>query len=253
MRRFFTEPENVDKENMTLSLYEDASHISRVLRMEVGDKIAVFDGSGYEYIAELCEINQEFSLCRIISCDKSMLEPKTKVTLYQGVPKAGKMDVIVQKAVELGVYKIVPVQMSRSVAKISDDKKGDKKILRLQKISKEAAKQCGRGILPEVTMPISFNTLLDEIKGYNLTIMLYEELGHGGEKNLKSILRENISAENIAVIVGPEGGFSSEEAESYKNLCASNAYAAGLGPRILRTETAGSTALSIIMYEKDEI
>lgn len=255
MRRFFTEPENVNMDDGTLEICEDAAHISKVLRFECGDRILVFDGTGYEYEAELTEISKEISRCRIISKKKSKLEPKTHVTIFQGIPKAGKLDVIVQKAVELGVYEVVPVRMSRCVAKITDDKKGFQKIERLNKISREAAKQCGRGMIPIVTQPLSFKQMVDSIKGYDLSIMLYEELGHSGERNLKDILRNNSGAVNIAVIIGPEGGFSGSEADMIRTLSTSRGdiFCVGLGERILRTETAGSTALSIIMYEKDEI
>lgn len=253
MRRFFTEPENVDKENQTLVIYEDASHISKVLRMECGDRILVFDGSGFEYEAELTDITKNYSCCKIIRDEESKLEPHTKITLFQGIPKSGKLDVIVQKAVELGVYRVVPVRMSRCVAKIPNDKKGIQKIERLNKIAKEAAKQCGRGLVPQVTAPVDFSEVIRLSADFDLCLMLYEELGHDGKRNLKQILKENEQAENIAVIIGPEGGFSNEEADELTGLKAENTFAAGLGPRILRTETAGSTVLSIIMYEKNEI
>lgn len=253
MRRFFTEPENVDRESRTLVIYEDAAHISKVLRMECGDRILVFDGSGFEYEAELAEITKDCSRCKIIREEESKLEPRTKVTIFQGIPKSGKLDVIVQKAVELGVYRVTPVRMSRSVAKISDDKKGAQKIERLNKISKEAAKQCGRGLVPQVAMPVDFSEVIKSAADFDLCIMLYEEFGHDGRKNMKQILETNKDAESIAVIIGPEGGFSREEADEFIGLSSQNVCTAGLGPRILRTETAGSTALSIIMYEKDEI
>lgn len=254
MRRFFTEPENVNTQDETLVICEDASHISKVLRYECGERILVFDGSGYEYEAELVEITKAFSKCRIINKKKSRLEPKTSVTIFQGIPKSGKLDVIVQKAVELGVYEIVPVRMARSVAKISDDKKGVQKIDRLNKISREAAKQCGRGLVPKVSMPIPFKSMLDLLENYDLSLMLYEELGHSGARNLKNVLKGNTDAMNIAIIIGPEGGFSDSEAELVQEVSSDqNVFCVGLGERILRTETAGSTALSIIMYEKDEI
>jgi len=254
MRRFFTEPENVDRENETLIIYEDAGHIMKVLRMSCGDRISVFDGSGYEYETEITEISASCMNCRILNVQKSSLEPRTKVTLFQGIPKAGKLDVIVQKAVELGVHKIVPVSCLRSVAKIPVGSRGANKIERLNKISREAAKQCGRGLVPQVAEPVGFCDVISALKNYDLSIMLYEELGHSGEKNLKQVLRSSIgaAAENIAVIIGPEGGIAREEADAFLEL-GGETFAVGLGRRILRTETAGSTALSIIMYEKDEI
>lgn len=254
MRRFFTEPDNVDRESASLVIYEDASHISRVLRMQPGDMIKVFDGSGFEYEAEIEEISERSTRCKIKNSRKSSLEPTTKVTLFQGIPKSGKLDVIVQKAVELGVFEVVPVSMSRSVARI-EGPKSDKKIERLNKISREAAKQCGRGVVPAVTVPVNFDELIARLGEFDLGLMLYEELGHDGKRDLKRILRSDTGREavRIAVIVGPEGGLADEEAEAFLALGGGKFFAAGLGERILRTETAGSTALSIIMYEKDEI
>lgn len=252
MRRFFTEPDNIDLNNSTLTIIDDAVHISKVLRMECGDKIIVFDGTGYEYIAELINIEKEKSTANILERSLSELEPEIKVTLFQGIPKSDKLEIIVQKAVELGVHDIVPVKTTRSVAKIADDKKGKQKIERLNKISKEAAKQCGRGLVPKVSMPVTFNVMAENLKNFDLSIMFYEELGHDGRKNLKDILRANKDAVSIAVLIGPEGGFSPSEAENIQNMDGKT-FCAGLGKRILRTETAGSTALSVIMYEKDEI
>lgn len=252
MRRFFTEPDNIDLNNSTLTIIDDAVHISKVLRMECGDKIIVFDGTGYEYEAELINIEKEKSTANILERSLSELEPEIKVTLFQGIPKSDKLEIIVQKAVELGVHDIVPVKTTRSVAKIADDKKGQQKIERLNKISKEAAKQCGRGLVPKVSMPVTFNVMAENLKNFDLSIMFYEELGHDGRKNLKDILRANKDAVSIAVLIGPEGGFSPSEAENIQNIDGKT-FCAGLGKRILRTETAGSTALSVIMYEKDEI
>lgn len=252
MRRFFTEPDNIDLNNSTLTIIDDAVHISKVLRMECGDRIIVFDGTGYEYEAELINIEKEKSTANILERSLSELEPEIKVTLFQGIPKSDKLEIIVQKAVELGVHDIVPVKTTRSVAKIADDKKGQQKIERLNKISKEAAKQCGRGLVPKVSMPVTFNVMAENLKNFDLSIMFYEELGHDGRKNLKDILRANKDAVSIAVLIGPEGGFSPSEAENIQNMDGKT-FCAGLGKRILRTETAGSTALSVIMYEKDEI
>lgn len=255
MRRFFTEPENVSTDSGTLVIYEDAGHISKVLRMECGDRILVFDGSGFEYVAEISEIEKSKTVCKIISAEESRLEPRTKVTLFQGIPKSGKMDIIVQKAVELGVHHIVPVDCVRSVAKILSGERGAQKIERLNKIAREAAKQCGRGFVPRVAEPLSFKGVVDRLSEFDLSLMLYEELGHGGEKNLKRILKSDTgkNAVSIAVVIGPEGGIAREEADGFLESECKNAFAVGLGERILRTETAGSTALSIIMYEKDEI
>ena len=232
-----------------IEITEDAAHISKVLRMENGDRILVFDGSGAEYEAEITEIGGGAIRARIVTEQTSEYEPDIQVTLFQGIPKSGKLETIVQKAVELGAYRIVPFRADRSVAKIPDGSKGEQKIARLNKVAREAAKQCGRGLVPEVTMPTSLSEMINMLSALDMSVMLYEELGHAGERNLKQILKQ--SAKSIGVIIGPEGGFSASEAERLTAL--DNVYAAGLGPRILRTETAGMAAISVIMYEKDEI
>lgn len=246
LRRFFTEPQNIT--DTTAIIYEDAAHITRVLRMKPEDKILIFDGTGMEYTAELVSIDQSSCVAHIISAEESRQEPKTRVTIYQGIPKSDKMESIIQKSVELGVYKLVPVMMDRCIAKLENEKKQLEKIKRWKKISVEAAKQCGRGILPEVALPISFSQAIDEMTSKGLAIMPYEMLA-SSSSDLKSVLSAK-NCEEISVIIGPEGGFSDKEAELAKNKGVS---LVGLGPRILRTETVSSAILGIIMYEKNEI
>lgn len=247
MRRFFTEPENITEN--TACLYEDAVHITKVLRMQVGDEVLIFDGTGYEYIAKLSELNKECCKAEIISKEFSALEPKVKVTIYQGIPKSGKMEGIIQKSVELGAYSIVPVSMDRCVSKIEAGKKEAEKIKRWNKVAVEAAKQCGRGILPEVKPPITFKEALNRLKDTPLALMPYEMLAHNGVASLKGTLSQS-NATEIGVIIGPEGGFSDSEAELAKN---EGLTLVGLGRRILRTETVSSAILATIMYENDEM
>lgn len=243
MRSFFTEPENIKENSVVLT--EDASHIKKVLRMQQKDKILVFDGTGNEYIAEIDEIGTDFVKCSILEKSFSDSEPDVKVTIFQGIPKSDKMEQIVQKCVELGVYEIVPVKMDRCIAKINNNEK----IKRWNKISREAVKQCGRGLIPKILEPVDFKDAIEQIKKLDLSVMPYEILGHNGEKGLKEILKQNRGQKNIGVIIGPEGGFSDSEAEYAK---ASGVNTVGLGRRILRTETVASTMLSVIMYENDE-
>lgn len=243
MRSFFTEPENVKGE--TIVLTEDAMHIKKVLRMNPGDEVLVFDGTGKEYVAVLEEIETSGVNCRILSESFSDSEPKIKVTVFQGIPKSDKMEQIIQKCVELGVHKIVPVKTSRCVAKVKDSEK----IKRWNKISREAVKQCGRGLIPEVTEPVDFKTAVECLKKTDIPVMPYEVMGHEGKRGLKELLSEKSGAESIGIIIGPEGGFSDEEA-SYaisEGVCA-----VGLGKRILRTETVSSAMLAVIMYENNE-
>lgn len=246
MRRFFTDPENIIGDN--IRIIEDASHITKVLRKSPGDKIIVFDGSGYEYTASLSVVNSKECLAKVIKKEFSACEPDIKVSLFQGLPKSDKMDLIVQKSVELGVYEITPVISERCVSKLNE-KNSEVKIRRWNKISVEAAKQCGRGICPRVTSPLSFSDAVSKMKELSLAVMPYEVLGHEGEHGLKELLKK-WDGKSIGILIGPEGGFSDFEAEFAKER---GIYQVGLGRRILRTETVGSSLISIVMYEKDEI
>ncbi len=247
MRRFFTEPQNITGDKA--SIYEDSRHISQVLRMNPGDEILIFDGTGKEYKARLTEIEKSVCCAKILEENISLSEPKTSITLFQGLPKSGKMETIVQKAVELGVSKIVPVEMERCVTRINSKKAGAEKAARWNKVSLEAAKQCGRGKVPEVLEPIPFELAISEIKKARLSIMPYEELGHEGKLGLKALLADNKDAEDIVVLVGPEGGFSESEVKLARE---SRINMVGLGKRILRTETVASAIIPVIMFERDE-
>lgn len=246
MRRFFTEPENI--KNDIAELIEDAGHIKKVLRMEIGDRIIVFDGSGFQYECELVEIENKVCRAKIIGKEESTSEPETKVYLFQGLPKSGKMETIIQKAVELGVYEVVPVIMDRCVLKLDEKAKTDK-TKRWQKVAVEAVKQCGRGLVPKVHTPVKFSEAVKMLKELDLAFMPYEEMGHSGQRGLKELLKD-FNGKSVGFIVGPEGGFSDAEVTLAKENKISTI---GLGSRILRTETAGSTVISIIMYEFDEI
>lgn len=248
MRRFFTEPENV-KDGQAV-LIEDAAHITKVLRMSIGDEILIFDGSGMEYTARSVEIDKRVCRAEIIETVETAAEPAIKVALFQGIPKAGKMEQIVQKAVELGAAEIYPVMMDRSVVRLDSEKDKKSKTERWSKVAQEAVKQCGRGRVPKVHIPVSFQQALENMSKYDLSLMPYEELGHAGQRGLKELLQEK-DYSSVAVLIGPEGGFSG--AEVAEVTAVGKPVTVGLGARILRTETAGSTVLSIIMYENDEI
>lgn len=247
MRRFFTEPENINGEIAYIK--EDAAHIKKVLRMNEGDKILIFDGSGNEYTAQLTEIASDCCTAKILSVETSKQEPSVKVRIYQALPKTGKMESIIQKSVELGVNSIVPVLTERCVSKLDGGKREAEKIKRWNKVAIEAAKQCGRGILPKVEAPLTFKEAITQMKNDELALIPYEMLGHDGVANIKSVLTQS-DAKTISAIIGPEGGFSDNEA----NYAIENGiYAIGLGKRILRTETASSMLLSVIMYEKNSL
>lgn len=246
MRRFFTEPINIS--DGKIRIIEDAGHITKVLRMSVGDEIIVFDGTGKEYLSKLEVISPKECLATVVSEEFSSSEPRIKVSVFQGIPKSGKMETIIQKVVELGAYEIIPVEMERCVVRL-DGKSRVEKAKRWNKVSVEAAKQCGRSFIPKVLEPVDFGKALEMMKTHDLAVMPYEVLGHEGEKGLKPLLK-SFDGETIGVIIGPEGGFSDKEAELAKN---NGVNQIGLGERILRTETVASAIVPIIMYEKDEI
>lgn len=248
MRRFFTEPQNISGD--TAFIFEDSSHIKKVLRMEPGDEILIFDGTGYEYTACLTSIEKDKCEARITGKSLSLSEPSVKVWLFQGIPKTGKMETIIQKAVELGVCAVVPVIMDRCVTRINNKQAGEEKVRRWNKVSVEAVKQCGRGIIPRVHDPVSFEMAVSMMKNLHLAMMPYEELGHAGKNGLREALDFAPDAESIGIMVGPEGGFSDSEAELAKK---ENISMIGLGKRILRTETVASALIPIIMFYKNEI
>jgi 16S rRNA (uracil1498-N3)-methyltransferase len=242
MSRFFVAPENVGEKNIVIDNKEDLHHMIKVLRMSEGDELDISDSQEWEYRAKLIYLDTDSAEAEILDKQKFTAEPEVKVTLFQGIPKQGKMETIVQKTVELGVNRIVPVFMARTV--VADKGKFGKKIERWQKVAAEAVKQCRRGIIPEVCDAVKSKDLPDMLKGFDLVLFPYEnETG----RTIKDSLRElKDKPATVAVIIGPEGGFSDKEADSLK---ACGADCVSLGKTILRTETAGMTALSMVMYE----
>lgn len=245
MPKFFVESDKIDASTIVIDT-EDVNHIRKVLRMNIGDKLNVCDSSGWDYEAEITSITEKNIICAIVQKRKSDTEPDLEVVLYQALPKASKMEYIIQKTVELGINKIVPVSTSRCVVKIENKKDGEKKQSRWQKIAESAAKQSGRGIIPEISVPISFDEALEDLAAYDLSFVPYE-----CEENntVKNELKNISSKKKVSFIVGPEGGFSSLEIEKLKQKGINTVT---LGRRILRTETAGEAVLTMIMYEADE-
>ena len=235
MPRFFVNKQQITETAVTIEK-PDSVHIGRSLRMRIGDEIIVCC-EGTEYVCSIGSISDESVICNIISSEISRNEPNVDVTLFQAVPKGDKLDTIVQKAVELGVTKICPVLTSRCVAR-PDRKSFEKKLERLNRIALEAAKQSGRGIVPQVTELISFEEAADMLAENDFPIICYE---CGGINLSQAGLKADSS---IGIFIGSEGGFERSEVE----LCVSKgAVAAGLGNRILRCETAPLAALSIVM------
>ena len=240
VHRFFVNPSDISSCGVEIT-GDDVAHISKVLRLRCGDKISVCDQDGFDYICTVSEVGKERVFARVDEKLPSISESRVSVTLYQGLPKGDKMELIIQKCTELGVKRFVPVVMQRSVSRPKD---ASKKTARYRKIALEAAKQSKRSAVPYVCDATDFASVLDRIKdGDALNILPYEN-----EKSttLKEVLRKNCDAKNINLIIGPEGGFSDEE---IADALAQNIQTVTLGPRILRCETAPIAAVAAIMYE----
>ena len=240
MPRFFVETEKPEGSSVKI-IGDDARHIARALRMAVGDEITVCDLSGTEHTCRLVRIRDEECECEILSSHAGKTEPPVKITLFMAYPKADKLETVIQKAVELGASKIVPFESSRCIKRPKADKI-DKQNSRLSRIAEEAAKQCGRSLLPTVSSPLSFDGALEEAKKSELGIFCYEG---EGTLSFKSVLESHPEVKSISVTVGCEGGFSEGEVEKAR---AAGLIPVNLGPRILRCETAPSYALSAISY-----
>ncbi len=245
MHRFFINKENIINDTVLID-GDDVKHIKNVLRLKIGSKIVVCDGECSDYVVEIAKIGNNDVCGTILNKEKSKGEPPIDIVLYQGLPKSAKMDLIVQKCTELGVCKIVPIVTERTVVKVEDNKKEQKKIDRWNRIALEAAKQSKRGKVPEVKSIISFERLINDIADGSFTIVPYEdELKIGAKEILKKC-----NGEKINIIIGPEGGFEETEIAKLKEI---GGHIISLGPRILRTETAGFATLSIIMYELGDL
>ena len=220
MSRYFVDPSACSGSHIYLDDKDDIKHITNVLRMKTGDELTVSDTFEWEYTCVIEEIDKQLITLKIVDKQKFSREPGINITLFQGIPKGSKLDDVVRKTTEMGICGIVPVFMDRTVVK--DSGTYHKKVARLRTIAKEASKQCQRGSIPKVSDSMSF----DEIKDA-----------------LRSLTSK---PENAAVIIGPEGGFSDNEACTIKKT---NAHTVTLGSTILRTETAGIVALAMMMYE----
>ena len=252
MIKFFVDKEDIFENKIYLSSPEDRKHLTKVLRARVGDEVMISDKEAFEYETVIDEITESDVVLRITGKHEFSQEPETKITLYQGVPKGPKLETVVQKTVELGVKRIVPVFMSRTV--VADKGNFSKKRYRLQKIADEAVKQCKRGIIPEVADAMSFRDMMAELaeRKYDAILVAYEnEKGY----SIKDALRDSgkyaplRKGSEVALIIGPEGGFEEEEVELILDEFDRKACAVTLGKTILRTETAGPAALAMIMYE----
>ena len=244
MYHFFVERSQIDTENKTAYIEgSDYNHIKNVIRLNPGEEISLSDGeSDNEYRVSVKEYSDDRVICDLLFIKESDVELPIRITLMQALAKGDKMETVVQKAVELGAYSIMPVKTERCVVKW-DDKKADSKIKRLNTIAEAAAKQSQRGIIPEVTDALTFKEAIDAVKDFDIKLMPYE-MAEGMEKT-REILSKINAGMSVAVLIGPEGGFAGSEVK----YAAENGFEIiTLGKRILRTETAGMTVLSILSY-----
>jgi 16S rRNA (uracil1498-N3)-methyltransferase len=246
MARFFVNKENIS-ENEIVITGDDVNHIKNVLRLKVDTEIGVSDGCGRDYKAEIRKIEKDIVIARITSWIDSCNEPRIKVLLVQAIPKSDKMDIIIQKNVELGIHSILPIVTARTVVKIDSADSGRKKTERWRRIALEAAKQSQRGIVPVVEEPVSFEKAVRTVK-QRCDVCIIPCLREK-KRALKEVLRNTVF-NSIAVFIGPEGGFADEEVDQ---ASAEGIIPVTLGARVLRTETAGLAVLSSIMYELGEL
>lgn len=242
MYQFFVEPSQIQDKKIIIT-GGDVNHIKNVLRLNIGEEIAVRNGvDGKEYRCGIEAFTQDSVICTLRFIREEGVELPSKIFLFQGIPKADKMELIIQKSVELGAFEVIPVAVKRCVVKL-DEKKAAAKVNRWQGIAEAAAKQCKRGIVPVVREPMSMKEAVAYARGMDVKLIPYEladDMAH-----TKRIIEAVRPGESVAIFIGPEGGF--EESEIVEALEA-GIEAVTLGKRILRTETAGLAVLSWLMY-----
>lgn len=245
MYRFYIDQNDICGKNIIIT-GADVNHIKNVLRLERGDWIIACDGMGKDYISRIAVIDSTCIKLETCKVQESGTELGTSLVLFQGVPKGDKMEFIIQKSVELGVSAIVPVFMNRCVVKLNKEK-SLKKQERWQKIAEAAAKQSGRGIVPEVNIPVTLKEAFDIAASLEYNIIPYE-LQDGIEKS-REVIKEACGKKSAGIFIGPEGGFEKEEVQDAISM---GIKPVSLGKRILRTETAGMAVLSIMMFQMQE-
>ena len=263
MYHFYTDKANISEK--TISIFgEDVNHILNVLRLSIGDEITISDGSSRDYLCQISDYSSDNSkfgepavIADIIDISDSNAELPAEIYLFQGVPKGDKLETIIQKCVELGVYSIIPVMMERTIVKL-DDKKKEKKINRYNAIAESAAKQSRRGIIPKILDYMTMDEAISFAESQMDTVLFPYELAEGMDLSreiinslVKEVVDKNSKKEkmSIGIFIGPEGGFSENEAMELEGI---DAKIVSLGHRILRTETAGMTVMSILSFLMDK-
>ena len=244
MFRYFCADENINNNRVTVE-GGDAKHLKTILRAQLGDKISLVTESK-EYIAEIELINKDDIICTLVGETTSNNETKINITLCQGIPKQTKMETIIQQNVELGVKNFIPIITERTVVKLNEKDREQKKLDRWQKIAKESAKQSKRNIIPTVEDITTVKQLIEKLRNEDAQIIVPYELEN--VKLLKDVLID--PKENYYIVIGPEGGFDIKEIELFQEI---GAHIVTLGKRILRTETAGIVTASIVMFACNEM
>ena len=244
MYQFFIETSQIAEDQIRI-LGKDVNHMKNVLRMKPGEEIRVTDSeTSRSYRCEVAELYEETVVCHILAEEEEGSELPVRIYLFQGLPKADKMELIIQKSVELGVNTIIPVAMKNCVVKL-DEKKAANKVKRWQAIAESAAKQSKRTVIPEVKMPVSWKEAVRQAKILDITLVPYEN--ERGLQATREIMQGIPDGATIGVMIGPEGGFSPEEIAEVDGTM----HRISLGRRILRTETAGLATLSMLIYTLD--
>lgn len=241
MYQFFVEDGQVGTDSVTIE-GSDVNHIKNVLRMKQGEKVRISTSSGKNYFGTIADFSEAMVLVDILEECADDTELDNKIYLFQGLPKSDKMELIIQKAVELGVYEIIPVAMKNCVVKL-EEKKAAGKVARWQEIAKSAAKQSKRSLIPVIQMPMNYKDALAKAKELDVVLIPYENAR--GMAATKEAIEQIRPGQSIGIFIGPEGGFADMEIEQAKD---GKMQLISLGKRILRTETAGLATLSILMY-----
>ena len=245
MNRFFIKKDYINDKSIII-MGEDVNHITNVLRKKENDRIILCDGEGKDYIVAIESIDRKVIKTKILYEEKSIGEADIDITIYQGIPKSAKMDLIIQKCTELGAARIVPMFSDRTIVRFSSAGDEERKIDRWQKIALEAAKQSGRGRVPMINKSMTFIEAMDDAMSNDLVLIPYEL-----EKslNLKQVLKKE-KPNSVGIFIGPEGGFDISEISLATD---SKACIITLGNRILRTETAALVVMGIILYEFNQM